>query len=212
MGIGQVVTTKVVSRLRLPATFLACGKQDASRAPNEIKEKSPFNDGGADDAQNEITRNVSGHLRVVWLRGFYEHFLCDAGISGLMPLLRTFIFVFVGTALGLISRTQADTLCGWIGSQVGPMTRAVAASLGMAVPHGVIFEQPQPGSPAARAKIHAGDVVTRINGRPLESPREFEQRILAMAPGTRIHLRVFRNRQPITFTVPLSSTKCLQRP
>jgi S1-C subfamily serine protease len=139
-------------------------------------------------------------------------FLFDAGTCGLMSLLRTFIFVFIGSTLGLISRAQADRPCGWIGSQVSPVTRAVAGSLGMAVPHGAIFEQLQPGSPAGRAKIHAGDVVTRINGRPLEGPREFEQRILAMAPGTRIHLRVFRNRQPMTFTVPLSSTKCPQQP
>ena len=129
-----------------------------------------------------------------------------------MSLLRTFIFVFIATALGFISKAQADTRCGWIGSQVSPMTRAVAISLGMAVPYGAIFKQPQPDSPAARARIHAGDVVTRINGRPLKSPREFEQRILATAPGTRIHLRVFRNRQPMRFTVPLGSTKCQQQP
>jgi serine protease Do len=129
-----------------------------------------------------------------------------------MSLLRSFIFVSIATALGFISKAQADIRCGWIGSQVSPMTKAVATSLGIAVPHGVIFEQPQPGSPAARARIHAGDVVTRINGRPLKSPREFEQRILAMAPGTRIHLRIFRNRQPMRFTVPLGSTKCPQQP
>jgi serine protease Do len=129
-----------------------------------------------------------------------------------MSLLRAFIFVFIGTTLGLISTVQADRLCGWIGSQVSPMNRAVAMSLGMAVPHGAIFEQPHPGGPVARAKIRAGDVVTTINGRSVESPREFEQRILAMAPGTRIHLRVFRNRQSMRFTVPLGSTRCQKQP
>jgi S1-C subfamily serine protease len=132
--------------------------------------------------------------------------MTDDHDSGLMSLLRTFIFVFIGTTLGLIGIAQADTLCGWIGSQVSPMTRAVAISLSMAVPHGAVFAQPQPGSPAARANIHAGDVVTRINGRPLESP------FLAMAPGTTIHLRVFRNRQLLMFTVPLGSTKFPRQP
>ena len=129
-------------------------------------------------------------------------------------LLRTFIliFVFLATPLGSIGKAQADAHCGWIGSQFRPMTRAIAISLGMIEPYGAIFEQPQPGSPAARAKIHAGDVVTRIDGRSLKSPREFEQRILAMAPGTRIHLRVFRSRQPMMFTVRLGSTKCPQQP
>jgi serine protease Do len=126
-----------------------------------------------------------------------------------VSLLRT--FMLFATALGLISKAQADARCGWIGAQVRPMNAAVAISLGMVGSYGAIFEQPQPASPAARAKIHVGDVVTRINGSPLKSPREFEQRILAMAPGTRIHLRVFRNREPIIFTVPLGSTKCRQQ-
>ena len=126
--------------------------------------------------------------------------------------LRTLIYVFSGTTLALISGAQADTHCGWIGSQVSPMNEAVAISLGMAVPHGAIFEQPPPGSPAARAKIRAGDVVTRINGRPLENAREFDQRILAMAPGTSIHLHAFRNQKPMRFTVRLGSTKCPQQP
>jgi S1-C subfamily serine protease len=139
-----------------------------------------------------------------------ERVLFAGGATRPMSLLRKLIFVAI--ALGLISKAQADTRCGWIGSEVRSMTGAVAVSLGMAEPYGAIFEQPQPGSPAARAKIHAGDVVTRINGRPLKGPREFAQRIVAMAPGTRIHLRVFRNQQPMMFTVSLASTRCPQQP
>ena len=124
--------------------------------------------------------------------------------------VRTFICVLIAAALGFIHDAQADTRCGWIGTQVTPMTEAFAVSLGMAVPHGAIFKQPQPGSPAAQRKIHAGDVVTTMNGIPIKNPRDFERRILAMAPGASVHLRVFRNRQPIMFTVPLGSTKCPQ--
>jgi serine protease Do len=129
-----------------------------------------------------------------------------------MSFLRTLIFVFLATPLGSVGNAQADTRCGWIGSQFRPITRAIAISLGMIEPYGAIFEQPQPGGPAVRAKIRAGDVVTRIDGRPLTGPRELEQRILGMAPGTQIHLRVFRNRQPMVFTVRLGSTKCPQQP
>jgi serine protease Do len=118
----------------------------------------------------------------------------------------------MAAAFGFIHEAQAGTRCGWIGAQVTPMTEASAASLGMAVPHGAIFEQPESGSPAARARIHAGDVVTMINRRPLKSSRDFEPQILAMAPRTRVHLRVFRNRELMRFTVPLGSTKCLRQP
>jgi S1-C subfamily serine protease len=79
--------------------------------------------------------------------------------------LRTFIFVFVAGALGYIDEARAGRRCGWIGAQVTPITEPFAVSLGLAVPHGAIFEQPEPSSPAARARIHAHDVVT-INQRP----------------------------------------------
>jgi serine protease Do len=57
--------------------------------------------------------------------------------------------------------------CGWIGVSVSPMTAAFAESLGLAQPYGAIFDQPQPGSPAAAAGIEQGDVLTAINGSPL---------------------------------------------
>ena len=53
--------------------------------------------------------------------------------------MRTFNFVFMAVMLGFIHEAKAETQCGWIGAQVRPMTRAVAISLGMAVPHGAIL-------------------------------------------------------------------------
>jgi S1-C subfamily serine protease len=126
--------------------------------------------------------------------------------------LRTFIFVFMAGTLGFIDEAQAARRCGWIGAQVTPITEPFAVSLGMAVPHGAVFKQPEPGSPAAHAGIQAHDVVTMINGRPLKSARDFEPRIHAMAPGTTVHIRVFRNRQPMGFAVPLGSTECSPQP
>jgi hypothetical protein len=56
--------------------------------------------------------------------------------------------------------------CGWIGVHVSPITRAFADTLGMVEPYGAIFGQPKPGSPAAKARIEAGDVITAINAAP----------------------------------------------
>ena len=63
-----------------------------------------------------------------------------------------------GTAA--IAQIEQETqLCGWIGVQVSPMTRPFADSLGMTEIYGAIFDQSQPNSPAAQAKIEAGDVI-----------------------------------------------------
>jgi S1-C subfamily serine protease len=99
-------------------------------------------------------------------------------------------------------------VCGWIGVQVSPMTAAFAVSLGMAVPYGAIFERPEPGSPAARAEIAAGDVITAINGSPLRSWSDFTSIISMMAPGTDVYLTTYRNTQLVETKVTLGSSKC----
>ena len=100
---------------------------------------------------------------------------------------------------------NGNDLCGWIGVAVRPMTAAVAASLGMAVPYGAIFEQPEPGSPAANAHIEQGDVLTAINGSPLMRSNDFAGIISKMAPGATVFLAIWRNGEARQVTVTLGS-------
>jgi serine protease Do len=103
---------------------------------------------------------------------------------------------------------QSASDCGWIGVQVRPITAAFAASLGMAQPYGAIFERPEPNSPAAEAKIMEGDVVTTINGVAFTRAEEFAMRIAAMAPGSLIHLKIFRNGQLMEIGLTVGASKC----
>lgn len=130
---------------------------------------------------------------------------------------RTFIALLGGMTLVLPLAAHAQpsampTVCGSIGVQVRPMTRAFAESLGMTEPHGAIFDRPKPGSPAARAGIEASDVVTAINGAPLMNWRDFATTIAKFAPGTRIYLNIRRNRQFIEIPATLGSAACPAAP
>jgi serine protease Do len=100
------------------------------------------------------------------------------------------------------------TECGWIGVKVSPMTKPFAESLGMTEPYGAIFDQPEINGPAAQANIEAGDVITAINGTPLESWSDFAPTISAMAPGTDVYLTTYRDGQLMQRTVTLGSFKC----
>jgi serine protease Do len=100
---------------------------------------------------------------------------------------------------------NADDLCGWMGVEVRPMTAAFATSLGMAVPYGAIFDQPEPDSPAAKAHIEQGDVLTAINGSPLMRSSNFAGIISKMAPGTTVYLATWRNGEPRQITLKLGS-------
>ncbi len=88
------------------------------------------------------------------------------------------------------------------------MTTAFAQSLGMTAPYGAIFGQPRPGSPAAKAGIERYDVVTAIEGVPLQSWRDFAPAIARMAPGTVIYLTTWRSRQFTRARVIVGSASC----
>jgi len=109
-------------------------------------------------------------------------------------------------------RLQSPADCGWAGVQVSPMTTPFAESLGFTESYGAIFDQPKPGGPAANAGIEAGDVLTTINGVPLEKSSDFNGIIAAYAPGTTIYLNTWRDGQLMGRTVVLSSTACPAQP
>jgi serine protease Do len=105
-----------------------------------------------------------------------------------------------------------SVFCGRIGAKVSPMSRPFADSLGMVKPYGAIFGRPKPGSPAARAGIEAGDVITAINGAPLARARDFASIISKQAPGSAIYLTTFRNGEAKEIKLTLGYANCKLRP
>ena len=74
----------------------------------------------------------------------------------------------------------------WMGVQIQPVTADIADSLGLKTAEGAIVNEPQPGSPAAKAGIATGDVITAINGTPVKDSRDLARKIGMMAPGTSV--------------------------
>jgi len=91
---------------------------------------------------------------------------------------------------------------GWIGVQIQPVTADIADSLGMKSSRGALVAEPQPGSPAEKAGIKAGDVIVSVNGEAVEA-RTLARRISALAPGTSVKLGVLRNSREDTLTLTL---------
>jgi S1-C subfamily serine protease len=114
----------------------------------------------------------------------------------------------VARATVVQAEQSGNGLCGWMGVAVSPMTAAFAESLSMAEPYGAIFDQPEPDSPAAAAKIEQGDVLTAINGSPLMRSSDFDQIISMMAPGARVYLNTWRDGQAMQVRLILGSAPC----
>jgi serine protease Do len=92
---------------------------------------------------------------------------------------------------------------GWLGVQIQPVTAGIANSLGMKKAEGAMVDQPQPDSPAAKAGIETGDVITALNGTPVTNSRELARQIAIMAPGTSVKLDTLRKGETKTVSVTL---------
>jgi serine protease Do len=92
---------------------------------------------------------------------------------------------------------------GWMGVQVQPVTQDIADSLGLKQAQGALVDEPQPDSPAAKAGIKAGDVITAINGTPVKDSRDLARRIGTLAPGMSVKLDIVRdgNIQSVSLTL-----------
>ena len=82
---------------------------------------------------------------------------------------------------------------GWLGVSLQPMDRDLAAAMNAADAKGALVNAVEPESPAARAGLRAGDVITAIDGRRVETPRDLAAGVADVAPGRSATLAVLRN-------------------
>ncbi|PWL19014.1 serine peptidase [Falsochrobactrum shanghaiense] len=94
---------------------------------------------------------------------------------------------------------------GWIGVQIQPVTKDIAASLGLAEEKGAIVASPQADGPAAKAGINPGDVITAVNGETVDSPRELARKVANIAPGEKADLTVWRNNKAEEISVTIAA-------
>jgi serine protease Do len=93
---------------------------------------------------------------------------------------------------------------GWLGVQIQPVTAGIADSLGMKKAEGAMVDEPQAGSPAAKAGVQSGDVITAVNGTPVKDARDLARTIGMMAPNSTVKLDILRQGQEKTLSFTLA--------
>ena len=92
---------------------------------------------------------------------------------------------------------------GYIGVEIGEVDDAMAKSLGMDKPEGVIVQGIVPGGSASKADIKPGDVILKVDGKSVNMPNELQSMVASKTAGTTITLTLFRNGQTIDRKVTL---------
>jgi len=100
-------------------------------------------------------------------------------------------------------RTSGRVIRGYLGTVIQPVTPELAAAFNLKESTGALVSDVSPGSPADKAGIQHGDVITTLDGKKVEGPRELRLRIGALHPGTKAVLKLLRNGQEKEVTVEL---------
>jgi serine protease Do len=184
-GLGGTVTAGIVS---------ARGR-DIGAGPYDdfIQIDAPVNKGNSGGPTFDVEGNVIGVNTAI-----FSPSGGSVGIAFAIP---------AETVKGVVAqlRDKGSVTRGWIGVQIQPVTPEIADSLGLKKATGALVAEPQHDSPAAKAGIQSGDVITTVDGTPVHDARELARRIGAMNPGTTVKLGLFHDGQEKTVTLTLGT-------
>ncbi len=102
-------------------------------------------------------------------------------------------------------RDKGSVTRGWIGVQIQSVTPDIADSMGLKQSSGALVSEPQKDSPAAKAGIASGDVITSVNDEPVKDARDLARKIGTMSPGTTIKLATIHQGTDKTVTLTLGT-------
>ncbi|CAN5402611.1 Do family serine endopeptidase [soil metagenome] len=183
-GLGGTVTAGIVS----------ANGRDIGSGPydNYIQIDAPVNKGNSGGPAFNMQGEVIGVNTAIYSPGGGG----SVGIAFSIPAATVKTVVAQLKATGSVSR-------GWLGVQIQPVTQEIADSLGLKSAEGALVAQPQDDSPAAKAGITPGDVITAVNGKTVKDAHELSRTIGSLAPGDSVKLAMVHDGKDKAVTLTL---------
>jgi serine protease Do len=175
LGVGQTVTMGIIS-----AKGRSTGLSDGS-FEDFLQTDAPINTGNSGGA----LVNTNGELV-----GINSQILSPSGGN-----------IGIGFAIPAnMARSVMEQLLkggkvhrGMLGVTIQQVTPDLASSLGLPNVRGALVSSVQAGSPAERAGIRRGDVITAFNGAPVSDSNSLRNQVARTQPGTEVALTIARD-------------------
>ncbi len=81
---------------------------------------------------------------------------------------------------------------GWLGVQIQPLTDELAESIDLSKAQGALIVSVVPDSPAQRAGLKVGDVITKFNGKTIAKPKDLSRVVATATPNEKYSLEIWR--------------------
>ena len=93
---------------------------------------------------------------------------------------------------------------GWLGVSIQSLTPELAKSFGQPNTHGALVASVVAGSPAQKAGMKPGDVITEYNGRPVGRSEDLPRAVAETGIGRDVTVTVLRDGQRVTLTARIA--------
>lgn len=102
-------------------------------------------------------------------------------------------------------RDKGKVTRGWMGVAIGALTEDMARTFKLKDARGAIVNEVTKGSPAEEAGLKPEDVVTSVDGRPVQDSSDLSRYVASRAPGSTVKLRVLRDGSERDVTIKLGT-------
>ena len=168
-GLGQTVTTGIISA---KGRIIGAGPYD-----DFLQTDAAINPGNSGGPLFNMKGEVVGINTAIIARGQNIGFAIPINMAKeLLPQLKS----------GKIIR-------GWLGVMIQDVTPELAKSFGLSTTKGVLVSDVTEDSPAEKAGLKRGDVITRFNGKEVRDSHMLSRTVAATRPKSKVTIDIIRN-------------------
>lgn len=183
-GLGQTVTQGIVSAVR--RVQLGEGEQRVF-----LQTDAAINQGNSGGALVDMEGRLIGINTAIFSRSGGSD-----GIGFAVPA------PIVSLVVEAARRGEDVVRRPWIGAEFQAVSRDIAESLGVDRQQGALVADVVERSPAARAGLEPGDLVTAVDGRPVEDPTALTYQFTLRPIGSKSQFTLLRDGRELTVSVP----------
>lgn len=185
-GVGQTVTSGIVSAV-------ARTQVGISDYQFFIQTDAAINPGNSGGALVTLSGKLAGINTAIFSKSGGSHGIGFATPSNMAKI------IFSSAQQG------GEIVRPWLGASMQSVTQEIADSLGLMRPSGALVKQLHPLSPAAKAGIKVGDVITKVQGRVINDERELYYRIATFEVGKKVAFTIIRAGKEQEVYIPMQS-------
>jgi serine protease Do len=191
LALSSTVTAGIVSAIGRGQLGLI---KDSYGVENFIQTDAAINPGNSGGALVDLSGAVIGVNSAI-----------AAGNTG------TYIGYGFAIPINLVKSVAKDLIAhgkisrGYIGVNIGEVDDAMAKSLGLDKPKGIIVQGIVEGGAASKADIKEGDVILKVDGREVNQPNQLQGYIASKSAGTTVKMTLFRDGKEIEREVTLKA-------